>query len=69
MIHNKYYTLRGLDLIVIVTTDNADIVSISTYNKKTDRYEGCYPDERLYQDIKECFLNDDSVGLKITEGS
>lgn len=61
MTHNKYYTLRGLDLIVIVTTDNADIKSISTYNEETDRYECCYPDDRLYQDIKEAFLNDDSM--------
>lgn len=72
MTHYKKYTLSYEDFAVkIDTDDNDDIEFIQVYNnrKRVRHYQYVFPDNRLFQDIKEAFLDDRSIDLEITEGS
>lgn len=57
MVYNKNYKISGMDFQVkIGISDNMKIMAIQVCDD--DKYQNVYPNDKLYQDIKEAFLLD-----------
>lgn len=66
---NSFDHEHGTKTILNRVIDYIYIISISIYNEDENEYENVYSGDRLYELLKEAFLDDDSVKYEITEGS